>query len=890
MKRIFTHLLESLTRDNINFQLIISDFFVKNTFAQFFYKRKELKWKIIEIIGFNRNEISLGDLRWLGVVFFLIIFFNAYAQQKFTPHLKDSLMTVWNNEKDQPIARLQAIQMLVRLGYLNSNPDSALLLSRLATNFADQENLVEFMSWARKAQGISSANLARYEDALMFYYQALKIDSLDGNVVGIGNCYNNIANVYNAKGDFSKSLLMHENALKMRKEIADTNGIRSSLVNLGVSLSGIGNFESARQYYEEALNYLDDEKHIADKAVILTNLGDVYRLIGRYNDAIVSFNESIDLFELVEHKAGLASSYKGLSLVFKEMGSIDKSIDLAKMAMKIEESLGNKHAIVGSYLNIGSIELERGNYSTAINYQMNALKLSDEIGHKNGISGALGNLARIYSDLGDFEKALEYNTKSLVIDREIGDKIGEAVTLSNMGIVYAKLKMIKESKAHHTESLSIRKQIGDRSGEAASLSNLGNIYMLNGQLSEAEEAYTEALLISEEINNIIGASQALIKLGNLNLEQNRSDLAFQYGKRGYNLAIRGKNLSAMRDGAELLWKLHKLVGQHSESLRMLELHILYRDSIVKTENQREIMAHEFQYNYEKKSLADSLLRVAENESLILNHQIVVAQKETERNLYASAGILLFFMSFIFFQRKINRNKLLLKEKEAIYQKEVLYATINSQEIERKRIARDLHDEVGAMLATIKLNLGSVNIQLRQNGFEDDIVAPARNLVDNTIDNVRSISKNLLPPTIEEFGLAHALSDLAEKVQRASGIKIEMDIDLSVPRLEVERELAIYRIIQEMLNNALKHSSATIFTIELKGVGNTLILNFSDNGVGFDMNVIKSSKTGKIGLGLKNIESRAGAAGAHSKLYSAVGKGTKLELQIPVFPLNELDAA
>lgn len=227
--------------------------------------------------------------------------------------------------------------------------------------------------------------------------------------------------------------------------------------------------------------------------------------------------------------------------------------------------------------------------------------------------------------------------------------------------------------------------------------------------------------------------------------------------------------------------------------------------------------------------------------------------------------------------------------EAAYQKELMYATINSEEKERKRIARDLHDEVGEVLSTIKMNLGAVNIKLKKSGVEEDLTALTRNLLDDTITNVRQISKDLLPPTLEEFGLAQALTEIALKVQDASGIKIVKDLIDFKPRLAAERELALYRVIQEMMNNAIKHSGATQFELSMKEKNGILQLSFADNGKGFDLNVVKKSNSGMQGLGLKNLENRVGAAGGIMIYTTAPGKGSRIDIELIVADLKSMAA-
>jgi len=632
---------------------------------------------------------------------------------------------------------------------------------------------------------------------------------------------------------------------------------------------------------------------------VISDIGICYYLKGDYEGALRKYEEAMELQRSIDDSLGLAQAFHREGVVYSDMGNYSKAIESFELSLGYRIKLGTVAEIADCYMSIGIVFKSMGDISKAIDYYQKSLRAYEkqkaEMSNLRGIANAHHNIGNLYWLLKEKEMAENHYKLSLDIFKEMRNDFGIARELQSLGILCNESERYECAETYFIQALELYVKLNNTAGEAKIRQSLAVVYNSIHLTEKAIYELNNAIRIFEALKEEIGLADSysslsriycklgdeILKMRNATENNTFYKSAIMFGERGLSHARRSGNVQSIKNSAEVLYFAYKSVNDFQSALNTYELYIQMRDSISSESNIKELSRFEFQYEYEKKTFADSLIGVAENESLILSHQVIVAQKETERNLYASGGILLLLMTFIFFQRKINRNKLLLKEQEAAYQKEVLYATINSQETERRRIARDLHDEVGAMLATIKLNLGSVNIKLRQVGFEDDIVAPARNLVDDTISNVRSISKNLLPPTLEEFGLAHALSELADKVQEASGINIEKDIQLSINRLEVERELAIFRIIQEMINNALKHSSATIFKLVLKESNGQLEAKFSDNGVGFDVNLIKNSKSGQTGMGLKNLENRAGAAGAEIQLSSLIGQGTKLSLKMPM---------
>jgi signal transduction histidine kinase len=240
------------------------------------------------------------------------------------------------------------------------------------------------------------------------------------------------------------------------------------------------------------------------------------------------------------------------------------------------------------------------------------------------------------------------------------------------------------------------------------------------------------------------------------------------------------------------------------------------------------------------------------------------------------------VGFIFlYQRQIIRRDFAFKEAEAKHQQELYHGTLNAIESERKRLARDLHDEVGASLSALRLLVG----QMQQRSNEDAIIEINSNkckvLIDKTIDNVRRISNDLLPQGLEEFGLAYAVEGLCEKTMEISKIEISLRIE-KMNSISTKISLNVYRLIQELLNNAVKHSEATNINLTLKIRNHILEIDYTDNGKGFDY----AEAYQKRSLGLKNIETRTEMIDGSTKFETKPNDGLKLNVKIPLNANNQ----
>ncbi len=230
-----------------------------------------------------------------------------------------------------------------------------------------------------------------------------------------------------------------------------------------------------------------------------------------------------------------------------------------------------------------------------------------------------------------------------------------------------------------------------------------------------------------------------------------------------------------------------------------------------------------------------------------------------------AGAIFFF--FITYQKRLLKKELELNRVKSEQQQEILRNTILAQEKERRRIARDLHDEVGAMLSVVKLNLGRIERNMEPNKT-NELAAETKSYLNDTITQVRRISRSLLPPSLEKLGLYYAIEELANWVNKSDELRVVTWKSGDQFRFDSKKELAVFRILQEILNNAIKHSGAGIVKILMRFSKGNLAILVMDNGKGF--NIDEKMQTG---LGLKNLQSRTVILGARFKMKSAPGNGT-----------------
>jgi two-component system, NarL family, sensor kinase len=214
---------------------------------------------------------------------------------------------------------------------------------------------------------------------------------------------------------------------------------------------------------------------------------------------------------------------------------------------------------------------------------------------------------------------------------------------------------------------------------------------------------------------------------------------------------------------------------------------------------------------------------------------------------------LFFL-FVFYQRRIKKFNAQLLALEKKQQQLLLDASLRYQEEERKKLSANLHDDAGPLLATARLYLNDQLLEQNKD-TQAQTIAMARSILDEAIELVRSISHDLIPPTLKNFGLHSAINDLVKKINGAGVVTATATFTSYEKRFSEEKEMIVYRIVLELLNNILKHSHATFIDIEQLWHQQQYRLLISHDGEGLTQQAFEQLNNQPGGMGLKNIAGR-----------------------------------
>lgn len=249
-------------------------------------------------------------------------------------------------------------------------------------------------------------------------------------------------------------------------------------------------------------------------------------------------------------------------------------------------------------------------------------------------------------------------------------------------------------------------------------------------------------------------------------------------------------------------------------------------------------------------------------------------------MFLLAGAIVMFTTF--YQKRMLQEQYKRQQLEIAFQQKMIEAALQSQEEERRRLAGEMHDSIGAMLSAIRLGITSLGKQIPN----PQLIDFPKEMLDETIQSVRRISRDLMPATLEKFGLGSAVAELCDRFQATSNLPIHCEQLSELPPFDKTRELMLFRIVQELINNALKHAHATAISVTLRhSPDHEIELTVEDDGVGFDVDAIKNSREPGRGLGIFNIENRVRVLGGSIAYDKTKTKGSKTSIKIPLLNHN-----
>jgi len=540
--------------------------------------------------------------------------------------------------------------------------------------------------------------------------------------------------------------------------------------------------------------------------------------------------------------------YKSLlysGIVYSSIGKYDSAIYFYEKTIDYSSKEKIQIGVAKGYANMANAYQFKGDYAKAGKCYLSSIKLFEKTKDSAIISQSYQNLSALYDNVNNKELELFYLKKAIQYsDKTKKEQLG--LLYGDVGLTLLNQKKTKEAYSYFkkTEALSNL----DKSQRLLFFTkrNFGEYYKDTKDYLKAISYYEGALTLSESQKDAFQKVDLLNTLSALYLETKNFDKSLDYGFLTLNLAKEINAKEFIFRSQKRISSIYNELGNPSEAYQFLLLSSTLKDSLL-TENQsKEMVLLQTKCETDKKDKSS-----AEQQVKLKKQVIELITSQTEKQLYFIASIGLILLSFGIWYFFRQRQK--IKDKEIIalqQQQEIakLEALIDGEEKERKRIAQELHDGLNGDLSAIKYRLSTLE-ESGLSAIDAENLTKVIDMIDESCAQVRSISHNLMPSSILDFGLIDSIKEYCVKINTSDHFKIEFQTFGNYMALSKKSETIIYRIIQELVTNILKHSKATEAMIQFNYREDELFITVEDNGIGFDKNAISN------GIGHKNVQTR-----------------------------------
>jgi len=590
-----------------------------------------------------------------------------------------------------------------------------------------------------------------------------------------------------------------------------------------------------------------------------------YRMVNS-DKAIEYGNQAIAAGSKLKYDKGIAQAYNDLGIIYFDKENYDTAIQLYTNAIKIRQRLKDEKGIARLYNKIGIVFQKQGLFDKALDNQFKALALFQQSEDKVGIAYSLNNIGIINQNMGLYEKAIEYQQKSILIKEEIGDKYGLAGSYVNIANSYLNLKQYEKAESFYQKAVNITRVIGDKEYLSNALNNLGNLYIQTKKLDESIAPILESYQLRDSLHDTKGMVSCLNNLADVYIQKKMYDTAEQKLNQALSMGLKAVNCKPEVNKIYFtLAKLFEAKGENGRALEMYKLYSTTKDSLYTNELSQRFAE------------LDTRFKTLEREKTIQEQQFDITRKNYWLIAIASLLIVSILLGYSGYRRyKLRQEKKI--QAEIIKQQDLATrAVLQAEENERKRIAADLHDGVGQMMSVAKMNLSAFEADINFKNEQQKLAyEKVMGLVDESCKEIRSISHQMMPNALLKSGLSNAVKEFIDKID-SKIIKINLHTEGLNERLDSNVETVCYRVIQECVNNVIKHSGANTLEIALIKDMDGISATIEDNGKGF--NTMDQSKF--EGIGLKNIQSRIKYLKGTVDFDSEPGKGTLVAIHVPV---------
>ncbi|HMG69189.1 MAG TPA: sensor histidine kinase [Chitinophagaceae bacterium] len=566
----------------------------------------------------------------------------------------------------------------------------------------------------------------------------------------------------------------------------------------------------------------------------------------------------------------------------------DTALLFYKKAMPIQDKAAQKNTLFQIAIltaDKGSTYASMHDNEMAIKFYLDGLSLyekTDDPARMEKMGTCYNNLATLYYTIGQFEKGLEYDVLAIPFHLAAGNDETIALAYIFAADDFSSLKKFDSAKAYFDRATPFVKKLNMPSLNIEYYGKTGSSYSNQKNWQKAVENYTIAYRNAKQIGNIFYQASYLRGLADASYYGGNQEEAEAYGLKGLEIIEAHNLIDEKMRLYKILSYIYKKKKDYSNAYKYLQLYTNIKQKSNDEELKKKI--YELDTKYQSEIRAKEIIQLQKDK---LIQSLTIKQKSSLNYFLIASLAASLLIGFLGYRNFRNRHLLVKKEFE-LQQKQIselakdrqliaVDSMLKGQEDERSRLAKDLHDGLGGLLSGVKFSLSNMKDNLIITPDNMAVFERSLDMLDTSIKELRRVAHNMMPEILTQFGLDEALKEYCNTINTTKLLTVRYQSFGMDTRLDNSAEIVIYRIIQELLNNTMKHAAASEVFVQLIREGNRLSIVVEDNGKGFDPSLAENNK----GAGLTSIRSRVDYLKGQLDIHSEPGKGTLINIEFNV---------
>ncbi len=588
------------------------------------------------------------------------------------------------------------------------------------------------------------------------------------------------------------------------------------------------------------------------------------------------YEKAKTLSQQLDFKKGQALYSTHAIVILNKKGKFREALDLTKEALSLYEQLGSKKDLAIAYLNVGSEWHYLSDFKTAAENYLQSKKIAEEINDVSLQRKTNNNLASIFLNLQEYEKGKAYAEKSLQFAKELKNEYAISSSTFNIAVAELYLKQYDQALMHYQQVEAIGIKTDDYIVILDGWLGTGDVYSAMVNAAKAILYYNKVIALAKEKEAPEYEMYAWMGLSELHIKTNQYAAAEKAVANGIALA---KELGSMYELKDLYLRaadLNEKTGQFKEALSFRKQFEILNDSVVGEKSKSSVNLLEARFESEKKV---ATIQQLESDKKI--QELTIKQKDNLNYIMIGVVTSVVVISLMYYAYYLQRQRLQrqrIHELETEKQLMAAEAVLQGEEQERTRMAKDLHDGLGGILSGIKHSLNTMKGNMIMTPDNHQAFERSIDMLDSSIKEMRRVAHNMMPEALIRFGLNTALRDFCNDINQSGIVKVSyISIGLEDVIIDQTTSVTVYRIVQELIHNTMKHAAATSAIVQITKSDTQLLVTVEDNGKGFDTTSLKAVR----GIGWTNIQHRVDFLKGRIEVTSAAGEGTSVHIEFNI---------